>query len=223
MASARTPSEGLLDAAVVLVANAVEVGHIKLLRYRRGHGDLILEAGTGWCEGVVSSATFSSSLSSPPGRAYQTGQPVVIADLRRATDFQTSPVLAEHGVISLVNVPLQIDGGAWGVLEADSTKPCDFSIDTEDCLITAGWILASAIRREQVAKAQTGALAPAADNHRKSLLLLEEMQHRVKNNLQTILAMISIQGGRVNDKECERRSRFLTVTCNETLCRRVRS
>lgn len=201
LASAKLPSEGLLDAAVVLVANAVEVDHIKLLRYRRGAGDLILEAGTGWREGVVGCATFPISLSSPPGRAYQTGQPVVIADLRTAEDYQTSPILAEHGIVSLVNVPLQIDGAAWGVLEADSTEPCDFSIDTQEFLMTAGWILASGIRREQVAQAQTDALAQAADDHRKSLLLLEEMQHRVKNNFQTILAMISIQGGRMNDDE----------------------
>jgi two-component system, sensor histidine kinase PdtaS len=198
LASARTPAEGLLDAAVTLVGNAIEVEHVKILRYRPLTGDLILEAGTGWREGVVGSATFPIALSSPPGRAYQTGQPVVIPDIRIAKDYQASPILLDHGIVSLLNVPLQIDGAAWGVFEADSTHPCDYSADTQDFLMTAGWIVASGIRREQVARAHTEAVALAADGNRKAQLLLEEMQHRVKNNFQTILAMIAIQGGRVD-------------------------
>jgi two-component system, sensor histidine kinase PdtaS len=198
LASARTPSEGLLDAAVTLVGNAIEVEHVKILRYRPLTGDLILEAGTGWREGVVGSATFPIDLTSPPGRAFQTGQPVVIPDIRKAKDYQASPILLDHGIVSLLNVPLQIDGAAWGVFEADSTQPCNYSADTQDFLMTAGWIVASGIRREQVARAHTDALALAADGNRKSQLLLEEMQHRVKNNFQTILAMIAIQGGQVD-------------------------
>jgi two-component sensor histidine kinase len=200
LASAKTPSEGLLDAAVTLVANAVEVDHVKILRYRPATGDLIMEAGTGWRDGVVGSATFSVALSSPPGRAYQTGQPVVIEDLRTAKGYKASPVLTDHGIVSLLNVPLQIDGAAWGVFEADSTEKCDYSDDTQDFLMTAGWIVASAIRREQVAQAHTAAVVAAADGGRRVQLLLEEMQHRVKNNFQTILAMIAIQGSRLEDE-----------------------
>jgi two-component sensor histidine kinase len=197
LASAKMPSEGLFDAAVTLVANAVEVDHVKILRYRPLQGDLLLEAGTGWREGVVGTATFSIALSSPPGRAYQTGQPVVIQDLRTAKGYRPSPILEEHGILSLVNVPLQIDGAAWGVFEADSTDLCDFSIDTQDFLMTAGWIVASGIRREQVSQAHKDTIVLAAEDARKGQLLLEEMQHRVKNNFQTILAMIAIQGGRL--------------------------
>jgi two-component sensor histidine kinase len=198
LASWKTPSEGLLDAAVALVANAVEVQHVKILRYRSWAGDLIVEAGTGWRAGVVGSATFATALSSPPGRAYQTGQPVVIVDLRAAKDFRASPILLEHGIVSLLNVPLQIEGAAWGVLEADSTEPRDFSVDTQNFLMTAGWIIASGIRREQVAQAHSDAVIQVVEGNRKHQLLLEEMQHRVKNNFQTILAMIAIQGGRLD-------------------------
>jgi two-component sensor histidine kinase len=200
LASAKTPSEGLFDAAVILVANAIEVDHVKILRYRPASGDLIMEAGTGWRDGVVGSATFSAGLSSPPGRTDQTGQPVVIEDLGKAKGFVPSPVLADHGIVSLLNVPLQIDGAAWGVFEADSTEKCDFSADTQEFLMTAGWIIASGIRREQVEQAHSTAAILAADGSRKVQLLLEEMQHRVKNNFQTVLAMIAIQGGRLEDE-----------------------
>jgi len=200
LASAKIPSEGLLDAGCELVANAVEVDHVKILRYRPSAGDLILEAGTGWRDGVVGSATFPVALSSAPGRAFQTGQPVTIADFATSPAFHASPILVEHGIVALLNAPLQIDGAAWGVLEADSCEARDFSVDTQDFLMTAGWILASGIRREQVAEAHTDAVNLAADGSRKSLLLLEEMQDRVKNNFQTILALIAIQEGRVKDE-----------------------
>jgi two-component sensor histidine kinase len=198
LASSKTPSEGLLDAAAALVANAVEVQHVKILRYRPWAGDLIVEAGTGWRAGVVGSATFATALSSPPGRAYQTGQPVVIVDLRAAKDFRASPILVEHGIVSLLNVPLQIEGAAWGVLEADSTERRDFSVDTQNFLMTAGWIIASGIRRGQVSQAHADAAVQVVEGNRRHQLLLEEMQHRVKNNFQTILAMIAIQGGRLD-------------------------
>ena len=192
LASMKTPAEGLLEAAVALVANAVDVDHVKILRYRPATGDLILDAGTGWRPGVVGSATFAIALSSPPGRAFQTGQPVVITDLRVEKGYKISPILMDHGIISLINVPLQIDGAAWGVLEADSTERREYAVDTQNFLVTAGWIIASGIRREQVAQAHTDALVLHAEGNRRAVLLLEEMQHRVKNNFQTILAMIAI-------------------------------
>ena len=210
LAGSKTPSEGLLDAAAALVANAVEVEHVKILRYRSWAGDLLLEAGTGWRPGVVGSATFATALSSPPGRAYQTGQPVVIVDLGAAKDFRASPILVEHGIVSLLNVPLQIDDAAWGVLEADSTEARDYSVDTQNFLMTAGSIIASAIRREQVAQAQADAVVQVAEGNRKHQLLLEEMQHRVKNNFQTILGMIAIQGSRLDNDGAQSALRKIT-------------
>ena len=42
-----------LDQAVVQVARAVEINHVKVLRYRRREADLLVAAGFGWREGVV--------------------------------------------------------------------------------------------------------------------------------------------------------------------------
>src|SRR4029079_9467861 len=67
-----------LDQAVVQVARAVEIGHVKVLRYRRREADLLVAAGFGWREGVVRSATLPADLRSPPGRSFQTAEPVCI-------------------------------------------------------------------------------------------------------------------------------------------------
>src|SRR3954471_1105595 len=60
-----------LDQAVVQVARAVEIDHVKVLKYRRREADLLVTAGYGWKEGVVRSATLSADLRSPPGRCCQ--------------------------------------------------------------------------------------------------------------------------------------------------------
>ena len=104
----------------------------KSLRYRRREADLLIAAGFGWKEGVVRSATLSADLRSPPGRSFQTAQPVVIKNFQAQDDFIHSGLLQDHGIVSLVNVPVLIEGAAWGVLEVDSTRPRDFSQDTTD-------------------------------------------------------------------------------------------
>ena len=70
-----------LDQAVVQIVRAVEIHHVKVLQYRPRSSDLLLIAGVGWKEGAVRSATLSADLRSPPGRAFQTAEPVIIKDL----------------------------------------------------------------------------------------------------------------------------------------------
>src|ERR1700716_4174095 len=91
-----------LDQVVVQVARAVEIDHVKVLRYRRREADLLVAAGFGWKKGVVRSATLSADLRSPPGRSYQTAQPVVVKNLPAQDDFIHSGLLQEHGIVSLV-------------------------------------------------------------------------------------------------------------------------
>jgi two-component system, sensor histidine kinase PdtaS len=56
---------------VVQVARAVEIDHVKVLRYRRRETDLLVAAGFGWKEGIVRSALLDIVgrrwIVSPPG------------------------------------------------------------------------------------------------------------------------------------------------------------
>src|SRR5215216_6981032 len=48
------------------------------------------------------------------------------------------------------NVPILIDGAAWGVLEVDSTEPRDFSTDTVNFLFAASTVVGIAIQRAHI-------------------------------------------------------------------------
>lgn len=186
-------TQRFLDQAMVQVGRAVEIHHVKLLQYRPSTADLLMVAGTGWKRGVVGVARFSSDLRSPPGRAYLTAEPVTISDCTNAPDFVLSDLLREHGIVSLANVPLLTDGAAWGVLEVDSTTLRDFSADTQTFMIAAAAIIGSTLERRDSLGGEAAALAEAAAETRRREILLRELQHRVKNNFQLILASISLQ------------------------------
>ncbi len=193
-----------LDDAVVRVAAAVEIDHVKVLRYRPAQGDLVIDAGIGWSPSSLKSVSFATDLASPPGRTFQTGQPVSIEDMSDAPGFRISIPLKEHGIVSLLNVPIFIDSAVWGVLEIDSTILRGFAEDTTVFLTGVAALIGLVIRRVEAQSAQSQAIAIAAQDARKREILLNEMQHRVKNNFQMLLAMLSFRTPRVaTDSEHE--------------------
>jgi len=193
IAADATELANFLDQAIVQVARAVEISHAKILRYRRDMGDFIVEAGVGWKPGVVRTATLPADLRSAPGRAYRTGEPVVVQNFEGQSEYVASSFLKHHGIVSLANAPLLVAASTWGVLEVDSTVPRDFSQDTTDFMVVAGAIIGSCVRRLDVEPAQAEQLAAAVLEAQHRNTLLREMQHRVKNSFQLILAAIALQ------------------------------
>src|SRR4051812_6258842 len=87
LAAHSTDVERFLSQAVVQVARAVEIDHVKVLIHRPREADLLVTAGMGWKDGVVGSATLPAGLRSPPGRAFQTAEPVTISNLEKQDDY----------------------------------------------------------------------------------------------------------------------------------------
>lgn len=197
LASESTVSRAeFFDDVVLRVSEAAEIDHVKLMRYRPEQSDLLVEAGVGWKEGVVGSVAFPSDFLSPPGRAFRTGEPVKLEDLSDPKDFRISRTLMEHGIVSLLNVPVFVDGAAWGVLEVDSSVLRVFTEDTTEFLIAAAALVGLLITRTEAERAQREAIAATALEAQRRALLLTEMQHRMKNNFQTIMAMVAIRKSR---------------------------
>ena len=175
-----------------------------MLRYRRREADLLVAAGFGWREGVVRSATLPADLRSPPGRSFQTAEPVFIKNFDEQEDFTLSDLLRQHHIVSLVNVPVLIAGAAWGVLEIDSTSPRDFSQDTIEFLTAAAALIAAFVQPHTAEPGEAAKLAAAAVEAQNRDVLLREMQHRVKNSFQLILASIAIQKRRHPTEDVQR-------------------
>ena len=113
-------------------------------------------------------------------------------------------MLKEHGIVSLANVPVLVDGAAWGVLEVDSTTPRDFGEDTLEFLIAAGALIGAAVRRKIAERGRGRRPRGGRAQAQAREVLLREMQHRVKNSFPLILASIRIQKRRFESKDVHR-------------------
>ena len=195
----------LLQNAAAQVARITHIRHVKLLRYRPDQGDLLIEAGVGWKPGVVGHVSFGADRHSSPGRSLQTGAPVISEDIRNDPEFRYADVLREHGIISVLNVPIFVGGKHWGVLEVDTIEKTEFEeFEVHSLSVFADIIGLSLAQRT----AQGDTLKAAADitNSRKQTeLLLRELQHRMKNNLQIIVSFLALQRRQSSSEEARER------------------
>jgi two-component sensor histidine kinase/putative methionine-R-sulfoxide reductase with GAF domain len=187
----------LLQLACVQAARGIGIDHTKVMRYRAQEGDLLVEAGVGWKPGVVGQVTLGTDVASPPGRTLQSRQPTMIDDLPGSGEFRSSTMLRQHGIISLLNVPVVADGTVWGVLEVDSAQPRHFGEDDVSFLLTMAAILGAAIQHRAAAQ-------KAADAAARATLALSEQRHRDKNDFQLIVSLLMMQMRQQQDPETRR-------------------
>lgn len=187
------PVERLMHHLAAQASEATNIKRSKVLRYRPDKADLLVEAGVGWNSGVVGKATLSTDYRSPPGRALQTAAPVVIDDLPHDRDFEYSELLRSHGVVSVINVPVMIDGRTWGVLEIDTQRRQSFDRCDVEFLSTLANMFGSALSRQAAEQKGIDALAQNERDKAEAGILLRERQHRVKNNLQIIVGFLALK------------------------------
>ncbi|WP_046869263.1 sensor histidine kinase [Microvirga massiliensis] len=209
IASENLPPERLMQHACAQVSRVTHIRHSKVMRYRPDHGDLLMVAGVGWKPGLVGVATFSIDSASPPGRSIQTATPVMVEDLPNDGEFRMSPVLREHGIVSALNVPVMIDGETWGVLEVDAEEPRAFDDGDVGFMTTYANMIGMALARHE---AQQGRIRVAQQHTEAEAVwrtLVQELQHRTKNNFQTIMSFIALQ--RRTARTQESRDRIASV------------
>ena len=183
----------LLQNATAQIARITHIRHVKVLRYRLDQGDLLIEAGVGWKPGVVGHVSFGADRHSSPGRSLQTGAPVACEDIRNDPEFRYADVLRDHGIISVLNVPIFIDGSHWGVLEVDTVEKTTFEeFEVHSLSLFANIIGLSLGNRVSQADALKAA-AETTNARGQTEILLRELQHRMKNNLQVIVSLLALQ------------------------------
>ena len=195
----------LLQNAVAQVARVTHIKHVKVLRYRPDEGDLLIEAGVGWKPGVVGHVSFGADRHSAPGRSLQTGAPVMSEDIAHDPDFRYADVLREHGIVSVLNVPIFVEGTHWGVLEVDALEKTHFDeYDTHSLSIFAN-IIGATLAKNDAKIAVVEATGAVTSSKAQTEMLLRELQHRMKNNLQVIVSFLSLQGRQAQGEEARER------------------
>ena len=185
----------ILTRAAEVCAEGLDVPFSKVCRYRPAENDLLIEAGFGWKAGVIGHVVSRADASSLQGRAFATGEPSICNDLRKDGSLVLPAFYAAHGIISTIDVVIKsgADDEPYGVLEIDNDQQHDY--DQYDINFLTGFanVLAEAV----AASARTESLR-ATIGQMKTLLdqkevLAEELQHRVRNNLQLVYCMLNKQ------------------------------
>lgn len=188
----------LLAETARLTAEGLRAEFCKIMEYVPSENCFLVRAGVGWGPGVVGVARVGADLASPAGFALRTGKPVISNHLENEERFRTPELLIQHGIRRAMNVILQGDRKAFGVLEVDSRSDDEFVAQDIAFLQGAANILGMAIERERYEKSLKAALG-------RHQILLKEMNHRVKNSLAMVSGMLRLQATADDDPELTHR------------------
>ena len=184
----------LMTDACVRARSGLNVTHAKLLEYLPDRDRLLLRAGVGWKPGYVGQYEVPPDLDTPIGHAFGLSEPVPVTDYTTEQTYQYPQILKDHGCVASLNVPVRTDSGMFGVLEVDHTAARGFSPDDIYFLTGLGNTIAQAIELRRALNAMEKAVE-------EKQLLVREMNHRIKNNLSLVAAMLSLQARRFADED----------------------
>ena len=204
LAPEATSVDRLSQLACIQAARGIGIGHSKTLRHRPEAGDLLIVAGVGWKSGTVGHVALGIDLASPSGRTFQSRETVMLDDAPRDREFRYASLLRDHGIVSLLNAPISVDSVVWGVLEVDSDTQRYFGPDDVWFLSALANILGLALYGRMGLQRADEAAANTAQALTQEQMLLEELRHRSKNDLQLILSMLVMQQRKQTDEQARR-------------------
>lgn len=139
--------EDVMQEAATFTAEVLEVELCKILIPRESDEHLYLVAGVGWREGLIGSLTVEGGTHSQAGFAIRERCPVIVRDMRTETRFTPSKLLAEHGGISGMSVPMMVEERVHGVMGAHCKHVRDFTEKELEFLCSVANMLATVLER----------------------------------------------------------------------------
>ncbi len=139
----------LLNQAVLMVTQTLEVEYGCVLELLPDGRNLLLKTGVGWKNGSVGELTVPADRNTQAGFTLATGEPVVVEHLPTDPRFGGSPLLDEHGVVSGITVAVPGQDRAYGILGVYTTNRRVFTEDEAHFLLATATVLAITVARNR--------------------------------------------------------------------------
>ena len=191
--------DAILQEGCELVARGLNVPIAKVMEALPGGQDLLVRA----VVGIPPSLAEAGKTKVPGGGESAAGyaltkQEPVICHVPTETRFEISELVRRSRVRTSANVIIRGKLEPFGALEVDSLEDRTFTQDDINFLKTYAHLLAAAVERQR-----SGALVEKFAKERETLL--RELQHRIRNDLQVITALLSLEGRQAESIETRAR------------------
>lgn len=178
----RTISSGLyleeiLQFVVAATARTLNLSICTVLLTDDDKKELVLKATTSQSRSYVKKPNVKIG-ESLAGVAAAEKRPVAVLDVKKMPGYRFPDIARQEGLCSLVCLPMILKGRVIGVLNCYTSRPHNFTDDEVTLLAALATQAAIAIENAQL-------------NVRSAIL--QEMHHRVKNNLQTVASLLRLQ------------------------------
>lgn len=169
--------EEILQFIVAVTAESMGLSIVSVMLLNDQGSELIIKATTSHSREYTRKPNLPLN-ESLAGKAVVEKKPVQVLDVKRTPGYRYPDIARKEGLCSLICVPMAIKNRIIGVLNCYTSKPHTFGEDEVSLLSALSAHAAIAIENAQL--------------HVRSAVL-QEMHHRVKNNLQTVASLLRLQ------------------------------
>ena len=167
----------MLSVVCEMAARIMHARASALLLFDRERGELVMRAWHGLSHEHAHGAPLQVH-GSLTGRAVMSGQPVAVRDLRRDPLFRNQALAEQEGLRAFLAVPLTVRDNIIGAFNCYVGAVHDFTPKEIELFSTL---------------ANQTALAIENANLAMNSMLVREMHHRIKNNLQMVAMLLRLQ------------------------------